>query len=203
MTKRPMNPTPSPTLETPETDRLVGSNSTERSAESISPGYLAESRRSRRSDESRPKLDENARRDARETLPTLDDSRPRNDADAEVRHLRARVRSGIREYARGVEWVRDPAHGDLRVDHRPAPGELLLTLEEARVPDAESDAVMRADARALSEARDLETAIAAQTNRAAIRMADTPIDRLIDRCRVRLARALDAADRAAAPKGAP
>ena len=242
MTKTPKNPTPSTTLETPETDRLVGSNPTDGLAPAISPVYLAESRRSRRTDESRPKLDKNSPRDAREMPPTLDDPKPQNDADAELRHdtdaagylrslvddhapgawasgrvtlagdvaivwsapvdpppvplLRARVRSGTREYARGSEWVTLPSHGDLRSDHALLPGELTLTLEEARTPDPESDAVMRADARALACARDFGDA----WNMAADAGEAEATARLVQRCLTRWQRALVAADRAAAPR---
>lgn len=115
--------------------------------------------------------------------------------------LRSRVRSGLREYRAGAGWTRNAETAEARPAWELGPGEWTLTREQARVPDVESHGVLSADARALEAARDLQTAEAAQTNRAAIRMADTPIDRLIDRCRRRLARALEAAERASAPRG--
>ena len=86
MTKTPKNTPPSPTLETPETDRLVGSNPTDGLAPAISPGYLAESRRSRRGGESRPKSDENGRRDTGETPPEAAPVEAPIDAEAALRH---------------------------------------------------------------------------------------------------------------------
>lgn len=275
MTKKTQNVNPPLTIETSDVDRSVGPFSTDGSVELNPRTESAAIRGTRGLPVSPPKYEQKAPRDGREMLPTLDDSRHRNDADEALRHvplralvdehapgawetgrvtlegdsvtvawptvaitasptgvewrltshldgavsssgvdpeaprlwsavrrasplplLRARVRSGIREYARGSEWVSLPAHGDLRPEWELLPGELALTLEQARTPDPESDAVMRADARALACARDLADALAVPTS---LEESEATA-RLVDRCLARWQRALVAADRAAAPR---
>ena len=105
--------------------------------------------------------------------------------------LRARVRSGLREYRAGAGWTRNAETAEARASWELGPGEWTLTREQARVPDVESHGVLTADARALEAARDLQTA----------RRCTLECDALILRCELRLARALEAAERASAPRG--
>ncbi len=105
--------------------------------------------------------------------------------------LRARVRSGLREYRAGAGWTRNAETAEARPSWELGPGEWTLTRQEARVPDVESPGVVSADVRALEAARDLQTA----------RRCTLECDALILRCERRLARALEAAERASAPRG--
>lgn len=111
--------------------------------------------------------------------------------------LKARVRANMREYARANGWARYPDGADIRSDWGElGRGEYLLTQAEAEMADVESPEVMQADARAIAACRDYEAAAmhAAATEQSAQ-------GALLRRCRVRLDRALAAAEWEARRRG--